>query len=746
PPSRTLGMGLLALSTFLFGLLEFMEPFTGIDVTGESFFIPAMGTLRGMPLARMSPMTGLIFFISGLSLFSLLSETEADGQRERDASGLLGALVFILGLSSVLGYIMGLPLLYDHGALVPVALNTSFGFLFLGLAETFTAGTSSIPLRFFLGDSTKARLMRTFVPLTTGAVLVTSIIMFRVSVFLQVNPVLLTTVTALIVMVLTGLLASAAALGLGRVLDRAEKARKASETALRESEERFRALFEQASVGVARIETQTGRFLQANKKYCDIVGKSVSDMKYVTFMEITHPEDLAADLEYMEKLKQGVISEFSMEKRYIRPDGAEVWVNLSVSPLWAPGEAPTHHIAVVEDITDRKKLETQLLASQKLEAVGTLAGGVAHDFNNVLSIIMGNADLGLCDPSTGAQTAEFLEEIRKAALRAKDVVRQLMTFTRMGSGNKKAVRISPVVSEALRFVRASIPHSISIEEEFTEGKDVILASPTQIQQVVINLCANAAHAIGRADGRIRVETRKVFITNEEAEKRGLPGPGRYIALIVEDNGQGIEQDVMDRIFDPYFTTKEQGKGTGLGLFVVQGIVRNHQGAISVESEPGKGSVFTVLFAVSNLEPEQQEKRETPPGRGMERVLCVDDEPALLSVLSRMLEKLGYQVTAVGQSPAALDLFRQRPGDFDVVITDMTMPSMTGDVLLGKIKEVRREIPVILCTGYMDTIKEEVARQMGAARLVRKPVELSGLASLLREVLSESQGEAGKDTP
>jgi len=368
-----------------------------------------------------------------------------------------------------------------------------------------------------------------------------------------------------------------------------------------------------------------------------------------------------------------------------------------------------------------------------MESVGTLAGGIAHDFNNILGIILGNAELAMDDVPEWNPAKFNLKEIRTASLRAKDVVRQLLSFARKTRLEKKPTNIVSIVKESLKLLRSSIPTSIEIHRNISADIDTILADPTQINQVLINLCTNANHAMPDG-GIIDVILKSVELNENVTAQYPDLNPGRYVSLTVSDTGHGIPKEDMDRIFDPYYTTKDVGKGTGMGLAVVHSIVKEHNGIITVKSEPGKGTTFTIFFpAVDKEAVVESEPYEKLP-MGNEKILFIDDEESIVNIARQMLERLGYEVDAKMSSIEALELFRFKPDQFDLVITDLTMPKMTGDKLVREILTIRPDIPVILCTGFSEKIDEKKATALGATDYIEKPVNQHDLAFKVREVL------------
>ncbi|MBI9082024.1 MAG: response regulator [Desulfobacterales bacterium] len=401
---------------------------------------------------------------------------------------------------------------------------------------------------------------------------------------------------------------------------------------------------------------------------------------------------------------------------------------------------------IFQDITERKQaeeekrtLQERLQQAQKMEAIGTLAGGIAHDFNNILGAIIGYGEMmEIFDLAEESDLRENLTEMIRAAYRAKDLVGHILTFSRQTEIEKTAVDLSPMVKEILKLIRATIPSTIDIVSEIRAKNDTIFADPAQMHQVVMNLCTNAAHAMREAGGTLTVSLSEEKITGNTAIGEGTPPSGPHVRLCVRDTGTGIAEEHLGRIFDPYFTTKKQGEGTGLGLSVIHGIVTALGGHITVDSQPGMGSTFTVLLP-SLLQPKKvpaETSANAPLPRGHGCILLVDDEPALVNVGSKMMTRLGYEVVSHTSSRDALEAFQQDPGRFDLVITDQTMPAMTGMELARAIMGVRPDQPVIICTGYSETVSKETARAVGIRDFLYKPMSTRQIAETLHRVLSD----------
>ncbi len=515
--------------------------------------------------------------------------------------------------------------------------------------------------------------------------------------------------------------------------------RKEMEEALVKSEARIRAIFNAAGT-ISFIITDAGdpepRILEFSPGAEKIFGYAREEMIGAPVSVLHLPEDAARFPEAHQRMREGKES-FRGEATLVRKSGERFPALFTTYPLTDADGRMYAALGVSIDISERKKLETQLQQTYKMEAVGALAGGIAHDFNNILGIILGNAELAMDDTPEWHAARVNLTEIRTACIRARDVIRQLLSFSRKAEQERRPVDIAPVVKESLKLLRASIPTDIEIRGNISPDVSHILADATQIHQTLINLCTNAAHAMADNGGVLDVNLDNV--TLEEPETSGFKGlaAGPYVRLTVSDTGVGMPPEVRDRVFDPYFTTKEAGKGTGMGLAVVHGIVKNHDGAVSVCSEMGKGSAFRVMFPAIR---EKAADAAAPSGAlpaGRERILMADDEPALLDIGRRMLERLGYQVTTFTDPVAALEAFRSAPDRYDLAITDMTMPDLTGDRLATEIKNIRPGFPVILCTGFSERINTEVAAGMGIDRYIEKPLNKRDIARAIRDVLAKA---------
>ncbi len=405
---------------------------------------------------------------------------------------------------------------------------------------------------------------------------------------------------------------------------------------------------------------------------------------------------------------------------------------------------PVQYRTVVIDISARKKMEKdrellqkQLQHTHKMKSMATVAGGVAHDFNNVLNIIFGNVELLMEDIPEYNPLYRKLDVIKKAALRAAGVVKMLLNFSRKTDQNKEPTRVVSLINETFNLMRSLIPATIEIQKSLPDTEVTILADPIQFGQILMNLCTNATQAMEQTGGVIKITAETQFLKQKDVDHYPDLKSGNYVKITVSDNGPGIDPEIMDQIFDPYFTTRETGKGSGMGLAVVHGIVKNHDGAITVAGKPGEGASFTMFFPMIDEEPETTAMEKTDTSLyGTESILFVDDEEGITQVAEEILKVFGYRVEAVTDPKDALALFKLNPGYFDVVVTDMTMPNMTGAKLAEKLKKIRPDIPIIISTGHSPLINSEIAGQLGIAAYLEKPISISDIAKTIRQIIDK----------
>ena len=442
------------------------------------------------------------------------------------------------------------------------------------------------------------------------------------------------------------------------------------------------------------------------------------------------------DLSFYQNLWETILSGNPWTGRIVnkRKDGSLYTGECSISPIRDKDGDIVNFIWISRDISELIELETRVAQAQKMESIGVLAGGIAHDFNNILFPIIGLAEMLLEDLPRESMEYENADEIHKAARRAGDLVKQILTFGRQSEHIKTPARIQMILKEALKLMRASIPSNIEIHSEMQHDCGLVMADPTQVHQIAMNLTTNAFHAVEQTGGEISVKLTETELNKEEVQGMSLE-PGNYAMLSVSDSGHGIQPENLKKIFEPYFTTKGQGKGTGLGLSVVFGIIKGHGGDIQVHSEVGKGTTFDVFF------PLMEKTAELAPSEvvagietGSESILLVDDEPGVVRLETQMLERLGYRVTSRTSSGDALEAFRANPNGFDLVLSDMAMPHMTGIQLAGELVKIRPDIPIIICTGFSEKLTEQKAKTFGIKGLLMKPVARHEMARLVRKTL------------
>ncbi|HVO68387.1 MAG TPA: PAS domain S-box protein [Syntrophales bacterium] len=508
--------------------------------------------------------------------------------------------------------------------------------------------------------------------------------------------------------------------------------RKRVEEALQHSEERFSKAFNMSPYPTSISTIDTGLFIDANDSFLNMIGYRCDEVIGYTAAELSIWTNWD-DRKYLSQKisEQGFLREefihLVTKKREIRD------LLLSSEIITLNGEKFV--LSIFYDITEQKKLEAQIRRADKIQAIGTLAGGIAHDFNNILSAIMGYTDMALSEHEMNDELRRYLEQVFKAGKRARDLVKQILTFSRQSEEIPHPLRISPIIREVLKLLRASLPSTINIHHNIQSEPDIVLADPTHIHQILMNLCTNAAYAMREKKGDLKVSLAPAEISKGDILTNHDLIPGKYLKLTVSDTGCGIDPSIIDRIFDPFFTTKKPGEGTGMGLSVVHGILKSYGGTITVDSEVGRGTDFHIympLLADIEAEQDEQEAEDIPGGK--ESILFVDDEEVIVQIGKFMLTDLGYKFVGKTDSLEALNLFRSQPEQFDLVITDMTMPNMTGIELARELMLIRPNIPIILCTGFSEAITSESAKAIGLKDFILKPIVKSQIASAIRHAL------------
>lgn len=513
--------------------------------------------------------------------------------------------------------------------------------------------------------------------------------------------------------------------------------------ALKASEARFRTLAEAAPVGILETDAD-GQPVFSNSRWRELLsGACRAGEAADSWTDAVHRED-REEIRDLWARAMGIEEPFSREFRLSRGDG-QLWVLGQATLLRDSRNRVDGCLLTMSDIDGlkqaearRRSLESQLRQSQKMETLGTLAGGVAHGFNNLLQPILGFARLAEDSLEEGHEAREDLEYVFRAATRATELVKQMLMFSRQVEHERMPLLMPPLIGEALKLLRGSLPSNVRIESEISADCPPVMADATQIHQVVMNLCANAYHAVRENNGSIRVELKPIRVTAAQAAAVEGLREGEYAMLEVSDTGSGMDGATTERVFDPFFTTKRGGQGTGLGLSVVHGVVLGHDGAVEVESEQGKGSVFRVYLPGTALEIPEEKKTALLPRGDAEHILFVDDEREVAMLGKKMLERLGYRITLATSSLEARRLFADRPEEFDLVITDQMMPDLTGDRLALDMLDARANIPIIMITGFAEKMTAEDSRRIGIREFMLKPVGMDDLGRTVRRVLDESR--------
>ncbi len=531
-----------------------------------------------------------------------------------------------------------------------------------------------------------------------------------------------------------------------RVLQKVVEERTHLEADLRQDLEKYQKLIDNSNDAIYLLYNRKFEFI--NKKFQEMfkVTKEEVNQPGFDFLELVAPRSRSLIEERRRMVDLGKETEPKYEFTALSSDGQEVEVEASVSRTkYKDGTAV---LGVVRDITHRKQLEHQVRQAQKVEAIGTLAGGIAHQFNNILAIIRGYAELSYETLSENSVLKRNLQHVVTASDRARDLVNQILIFSQQAKEGQKPLDLNAIINDSLGLLQSSLPTNIELRQDIESSVGFILAESNQIRQLIVNLCKNATQAIGKQNGVIEVSLKKVVLGPEKMTGLKNLEPGLYMKLTVSDTGHGMEQKVKERIFDPFYTTKSTGEGMGMGLAVIHGIVKTCGGDVQVESKPGKGTAFHLFFPCVDFEKKEPQKREqltikAPIPGGNERLLFVDDEQMLVEVHQEILERLGYNVTTVRSGIEALELFSDDPEIFDLVITDHAMPGMTGIELSRKLLKIRPDIPIILCTGLTKSMICQEAKDAGVSEFVMKPIIMKDLAALIRDVLKRTDKKGGK---
>lgn len=520
---------------------------------------------------------------------------------------------------------------------------------------------------------------------------------------------------------------------------------KENEKALQESEDKYRSLVQYAPTGIYEFDMEKLEFISVNDIMCEYTGYTKKEFLKLNIFDILSEESKTTLTELIEKVFSDKPKELSAEYKLKGKNQRELWV-LSNAKFFYKDGVPKSAMAVVHDLTDirhseekRLKLEIQLHQARKMEAMGTLAGGIAHDFNNILSGIFGYSQLAQNNINDPDKANKNIDQVIKGAKRASELVQQILTFSRKTEYQKKPFRIYLEINEALKLLRSTIPSTIEIVKNIN-SRSMVSADPAKIHQLIMNLCTNAYHAMKETGGCLTVElTETQFFELKQLKNKKII-PGKYIKLEVRDTGHGMNEKDIEKAFDPYYTTKEIGEGTGFGLAIVQAVVDEHDGYLEVKSSPGRGTNFYIYFPIVTKGVEQNYKKPLSSAslKGNEKIMFVDDEEAIREIAKETLEGHGYEVILKKNGIDALKEFEKDIHQFDLIITDMNMPGMAGDILSTQLRKINSDIPIVLCTGFSDTMTEEKSVTIGINGFLTKPIEMNALCQKIRQLLDEKE--------
>jgi len=518
--------------------------------------------------------------------------------------------------------------------------------------------------------------------------------------------------------------------------------REKAEKIVRESGQRYRDLVENLQEGLGSVDLNEV-FTFCNPAMAKIFELTPQDLIGRCLMEFLPEAEKQRVLEQARERSTGRSGIYTLE--ITTALGNTRFAIVHARPQYAPDGTYAGASALIQDVTEQKKLEQHLRQTQKMETIGTLAGGIAHDFNNILTPILGYAEMAIADWDDKDDRRDSIHQIITAAKRAKDLVKQILVFSRQTESSREPTEIHLIVREVVKFLQSTLPANIEVFENVDKSSGLVLADPTQIHQVVMNLCTNAFHAMEEAGGVLEVGLERFEVDTDTLQYCPDLRVGPHLRLTVSDNGCGMKKEIVEKIFEPFFTTKDIGKGTGLGLSLVHGIVSEHGGHISVYSEPGQGTTFHIyLPSVVNSEVRAVDN-ETVSLAGSERILFVDDEAPIANMAEKVLSRLGYRVTTFTNSLLALDAFTSKPQSFDVLITDINMPKLNGIELVEKVRAVRSDMPIILISGFSEKITEENCSSYGIRHFVMKPVLTRELAGAIRAAIDYAPIECGGDS-
>ena len=723
-------MVMLVLLVTIFCLLDLIGELVGADLNYEERLFSGIGTLRGIPIGLMSPATSTTFIVAGLGSLLLLFRSlrlRNTLQRLGDWGASLGLLTMLIGATVLLAYLYGTPFMY-RGTTIPMAATTAIAFLLLGSALVATAGSESFPLCLVTGDSTSALLLRVFLPLTVIIAFLHTTLSRFASAYPAINEAFLLAILVVAAGTITVSVVAFTSHSLGKRLDKLT-------SELRLSEEQHQSILLTAMDGFWLVNMQ-GQLLEVNDTYCRMSGYSTQELLNLSIFDLEANESHNEIAAQIQKIVEWGNHRF--ESRHRRKDGTCFDVEISAQYHQEKGRL----VAFLRDITDRKraevdkaKLEDQLQQSQKMESVGRLAGGVAHDFNNMLSVIRGYAELTLDAMDPIDPLYANLQQIHTAAERSSNLTRQLLAFARKQAISPKVLDLNETVEGMLKMLRRLIGEDIQLQWLPENGVWPVSVDPSQIDQILANLCVNSRDSI-RDIGKITIETGNCAF--DEAYCADHPGymPGEYVQLVVSDNGCGMDKETLCHIFEPFYTTKSVGEGTGLGLATVYGAVKQNSGFVRVYSEVGHGTTFTIYLPRHGVTIEQAavEMSKEPLVHGDKTILLVEDEPAILEMITLMLRKQGYSVLSANRPEEAIRIARESADEIHLLMTDVIMPEMNGRELAENLLSLYPSMKRLFMSGYTaDVIAHHGVLDAGVCFL-QKPFSTNQMAAKVREAL------------
>jgi PAS domain S-box-containing protein len=706
----------------IYSFLKFVEYFAQLDLTFEGVLFPITEKLGSFPLGRMSPVTGLLFFFSGLALS--LSLRRRSGRVGQNLSSVLGALVFASGFIATVGYLFATPLLYGSN-IIPLALTTALGFLFLGGGLIATSPDSALGQLFF-APSIRARLMRAFFPLTLSAILIQGLLQKRFG----ANDALLSAVLTLIFMALTAWVILLVSRIISGSISRVE-------AALQSSEAGYRRLFETAQDGIMILNTETGLIDDVNPCLTSLLGTSREQLVGKPIFDISPFKQAAAGTASLLELQQGQQMRFE-DLQLETFDHRQIYVEVASNAYSVNGIKAIQFN--LRDISARKQAEKQqqetqsrFIQAQKMESVGQLAGGVAHDFNNMLQVISSYAEIAMMKMESSHATYKYLSQIREAAARSADITRQLLAFARKQTISPRVIDLNDAVSKMLKLLQRLIGDDIEILWKPSPVSWLVRIDPSQVDQILANLSVNARDAISQ-NGRLTIETENVVFDGAYCMAHPGSRPGEYVMMAVSDNGSGMNKETLSHVFEPFFTTKGVGKGTGLGTATIFGIVKQNEGYVGVYSEPGVGTTFRIYLPRFEGEMLQTQTEQPELPRGTETVLVVEDEAGILELSRQLLEQLGYTVLTASSPKEAIRLFEERGKEVDLLISDVVMPEMNGRELVQRIGAMKAGLKYLFMSGYTADVIANQGVLDEAVNFIQKPFSIQQLAAKVREAL------------